>query len=287
GLITAAAEVSDQLRDRWEWITSQATFAILAHYQSQFTQSVQFNQSVYAAARVTGNLVQQGWGLYSQAESLMRLGRLDEALALLEQSLTLLTGDIRRAAPIRVHGTLAVTHWRRGEVALAEQVVDTASHLIAQSNPTIYSAMEAYNSVAETALGLWEKALTEGEPDQLAELQARARQACRVIQRYARLYPVGQPRAHLWSGLYAWLEGKPKAAHRAWSRSLAYAQRLGMPYEEGLAHYEIARHLDLGDPARQPHLTRACEIFAELNAEFDLERARKLSTETTEKDGSH
>mgnify|MGYP003291721007 CR=1 FL=1 len=118
-------------------------------------------------------------------------------------------------------------------------------------------------------------ALAEGEPVG-DDLRARARRACWVTRRYARLYPVGQPRAQLWNGLYAWLQGKRGVARRAWSKSLAYAQRLVMPYEEGLAHYEIGRHLDPSDPARREHLTRACEIFTNLNAAFDLERAQKL-----------
>jgi hypothetical protein len=47
-----------------------------------------------------------------------------------------------------------------------------------------------------------------------------------------------------------------------------------MPYEEGLAHYEIGRHLLSGDPARQEHLAYAAEILARVGAAYDLGRVQ-------------
>ena len=40
-----------------------------------------------------------------------------------------------------------------------------------------------------------------------------------------------------------------------------------MEYEQGLAHYEIGRHLDLGDGNRAAHLEQAREIFRDVKAE--------------------
>ncbi len=42
------------------------------------------------------------------------------------------------------------------------------------------------------------------------------------------------------------------------------------PYEEGLARYEMGRHLPPGDPARQEHLSCAREIFTRLETSYDL-----------------
>ncbi len=52
-----------------------------------------------------------------------------------------------------------------------------------------------------------------------------------------------------------------------------------MPYEQGLAHYEIGRHLAVDDPIRREQLTQACEIFARLEATYDLERAQAALNE--------
>jgi hypothetical protein len=109
----------------------------------------------------------------------------------------------------------------------------------------------------------------------IANLKSEARQACQVMHDFARIFPFGQPRAWLYQGLYHWLEGKSVKAHPAWRKSLAAAERLAMPYEQGQAHYEIGRHLPLDAPTRQEHLARACEIFARLEAAFDLARAQE------------
>jgi hypothetical protein len=49
-----------------------------------------------------------------------------------------------------------------------------------------------------------------------------------------------------------------------------------MPYEQGLARYEIGRHLARNDPGRQVHLSRACDIFTKLHATYDLARTQKV-----------
>jgi hypothetical protein len=51
---------------------------------------------------------------------------------------------------------------------------------------------------------------------------------------------------------------------------VAAAERLAMPCEQGRAHYQIGRHLPVGDPAQQAHLTRAGEIFADIGALYEL-----------------
>jgi hypothetical protein len=48
-----------------------------------------------------------------------------------------------------------------------------------------------------------------------------------------------------------------------------------MPYEQGLSHYELGRHLKGDDPARAVHLTRSCELFEELGATPRLALAEK------------
>jgi eukaryotic-like serine/threonine-protein kinase len=60
----------------------------------------------------------------------------------------------------------------------------------------------------------------------------------------------------------------------AWNKSLNAAERLGMPYEQGRAHYELGRHLPPGHPDRQEHLRRAGELFADIGASYELTHAQ-------------
>ena len=52
--------------------------------------------------------------------------------------------------------------------------------------------------------------------------------------------------------------------------ALASAQELSMTYEEGLAHYEIGRHLELDDASRAAHLDEARVLFRGLHASHAL-----------------
>ncbi len=85
---------------------------------------------------------------------------------------------------------------------------------------------------------------------------------------------IGRPRAWLFQGVYERLTGRLAKAHTSWARSLAAAARLAMPYDQGLAHYEMGQHLATDDPARQRHLTSACTLFSRINASYDLARAQ-------------
>nr|HMQ55703.1 hypothetical protein [Anaerolineae bacterium] len=107
--------------------------------------------------------------------------------------------------------------------------------------------------------------------------KAAAREACRALRRYARVFPIGQPRAHLWQGVFEWLSGRPRVAGEHWSKGLQAAKRLGMPYAEGLLYLEIARHLPAGDVMRADHFMQATRIFERIAAPYDLQRARVLA----------
>jgi hypothetical protein len=101
------------------------------------------------------------------------------------------------------------------------------------------------------------------------------------LRSYTRVFPIGQPRSYLCRGLTAWLSGQAYSARRFWAKSLETAEKLNMPYAQGLAHYEIGRHLSLDDTARVEHLTQASEIFTRLEATYDLRRTQDALACTT------
>jgi class 3 adenylate cyclase/tetratricopeptide (TPR) repeat protein len=284
-LLTAAGTAAAHIGDQRQWITSQAILAVLRHYQGEFTQAVELNRTVYDAAVRSDNLVQQGWGLYSQAENDVCLGRYAEALALLEKARTVVAGDTKHTAQLRIYGGCAIAYWRHGEPLLARQMADHATALIAQSVPNVYSGLEAYAGIAEVYLGLWEQAMAsrasvpqEPYPDSMREQASRA---CQVLRRYARLFPIGRPRARLWQGLWYWLAGRPDTAHRWWRQSLTAARQFHMPYEQGLAYYEIGRHLPPSHPQQQECLQQALALFAHVGAISALARTQELLTDLT------
>jgi eukaryotic-like serine/threonine-protein kinase len=176
--------------------------------------------------------------------------------------LRLLAGRGSRADEISAHGQLAVAYLRRGDKELARMAARQAARLIAQSLPVAVHILEGYAGVAEVYMDLW----VAGD-----HAAARpARQARAALRRFARAFPMAQPRAWLYEGRAAHHLGRQRRALAVWHKSLQTAERLVMPYEQGRAHYELGRHLPPGDPARHAHLTRACEIYAGIGASYEL-----------------
>jgi class 3 adenylate cyclase len=231
-----ATAVADELGDRRQWITARAILAVQRHYQGCYDEGLALNDQVYQAARRTGNLVQQGWGLYSGGENLIRLGRPAEALPRIEQGYEIAIKDAKVTAQMRAAGIWALAAWQIGDIELARRMADICAKLMGSSAPNIYSALEAYSGLAEVYLGLLEQSPRD------STLAAQAGNACRIVARYGRLFPLGQARAHIYRGLYEWLLGRPRKANGYWQKGLATAVRLGLPYEKERAGYEVDRH---------------------------------------------
>jgi hypothetical protein len=209
---------------------------------------------------------------------LTRLGSTDQAVGLLETAVPLLaSAGANRVSEITTHGWLAVGQLHQGQLQAARTTADAVAPMIMPSSPTVFATIDAFVAIAEVYLALWELGGSQPKPTPAegADLANAARQACQALHRYARTFPIGQPRAWLAQGLYEWLRGRPAQAHKAWHKSMGAAERLAMPYDRALAHYEIGRHLDPAATARQFHLSRAHETFTQLNAAYDLARTNE------------
>jgi hypothetical protein len=109
----------------------------------------------------------------------------------------------------------------------------------------------------------------------LDDCKAGAKRALKSLHQYARIFPIGKPRALLWQGFYDWLNGKTEKALKTWHKGLAVASSLGLPWEEGRVHYEIGRRTVANISSRQEHLTQALEIFKRLGSEHDQARVER------------
>jgi len=274
--VEQALAIQERMGDWRRWGESVVLLGRAEALQGQFVGSERRFTDLYAAARRRGDGQQQIWGLIGQALNLIRQGAADRALELLAQVKPLLeTSGANRVSEITWQGWLAVASLDQGQSANAHQSADAVARLIIRSRPTVFATLDAYAAIAEVYLALWE---ASGTGNTRVELAVAAKQSCKALHGYARTFPIGQPRAWLAHGLYQWLSGKTSSAHRSWLRSLAAARQLAMPYDAGLAHFEIGRHFAPHDPRRQDHLAQAQALFAELSAGYDLGRvARALN----------
>jgi hypothetical protein len=199
------------------------------------------------------------------------MGQLEQAMDCVESARSLLAeqGDtVDVVIESGVYGMLLDVYLQRKEYQEASAAAQHLEALLAKSPMVQVDYLRKFSSLAEARLTLLE---TGEHAPELAKL---ANRACKNLERFARTFPVGRPRACLSRGRYLWLSGKRAQAQQFWRKSLAAAEQLAMPFEQGLAHYEIGRHADADVAERAAHLHQAIEIFDRLGAEPARERAQ-------------
>ncbi len=171
-------------------------------------------------------------------------------------------------------GARALANYRLERFDAALDAIESSMRLVRESPALTCYVLPAYTQTAETCLRLWERG--DVAPDRIERLSA---EAVANLARYAKLYRLGRPADDLWRGNLEWLRGRHRRAHRAWNGALTLARELDLGHEEGLAHYDIGRHLPSSAGERGMHLERAREKFAALGMPLeraDAERAERF-----------
>jgi tetratricopeptide (TPR) repeat protein len=254
--------IAERLGDQRRWGELAAGRAVALYFQGQFARLVGWEAEMSRMASHADDPQRQAHVILARIWYLMPQGRTDLAIKELQEATRLLAGRGSRTDEIIIYGVLALAHWRRQEEEQARRAAQQAASLIAQSRPTAAYILEGYAGVTELYLDLWMAG------DQTAARPAQ--QARAALRRFARTFLTARPRAWLYEGLAAHHLGRRRRAIAAWHKSLRTAERLAMPYEQGRAHYELGRHLPSGHPARPAHLRRACELFTDIGATYEL-----------------
>jgi tetratricopeptide (TPR) repeat protein len=263
---TEGLRIAQHLGDQRRWNELAVEQAQVLYHQGEFGRLAEWSAEMAAMASHANDPHRKAHVLLVEAWHLMPQGRTDVAVPRLQEATELLAGRGAQADEILSDGVLALAYLRRHDEEQARLTARQAAGLIAQAQPGAVHIFEGYASVAEVYLSLWEAG------DHAAARPAR--QACAALRQYARAFPIAQPRAWLYQGLRAHLSGHHRRGLAAWHKSLATAERLAMPCEQGRAHYQIGRHLPAGHPAQQAHLTRAGEIFADIGALYELDHVQ-------------
>ena len=258
------------------------------HYlRGNYREALSLCKEVHQLGRRSGSPQQQVWGLGSQAEVVIRQGYMHharDAADYIEEALTLLAENPDLTEETRNHGTMAIARLRMGEYQLAFDAAQAAGKLIAKTpTPTLFSVFEGYAAPPAVYLVLWEygphlhKLPYGGKPITftMQDCKDGAHRALKSLRQFARIFPIGQPRAALWTGLYEWLNGNSEKASKIWHKGLEMADSLGLPWEAGRIHYEMGRRKPAGSAARVDHLRQASLIFTRLGAEHDQARVER------------
>jgi class 3 adenylate cyclase/tetratricopeptide (TPR) repeat protein len=218
----------------------------------------------------SGVMMHRVWALNAQAAVALREGDLDAAMAFLNQARSLPGERPEPQQEMITWAHMGIACLRRGDREQAREATDRAVALMEQVKASAYTHFEAFAAVAEVYMSLWE-AHPEGAGADTKELAAAARYLCDSLRRGTT--KTGRPVAWLYQGWYNFLDGHPGRAYKHWGKGLVVAEEVGMPYELGRIHLEMGRHAALDDPARDEHLRRAREIFEQIGAHYQLQRA--------------
>jgi tetratricopeptide (TPR) repeat protein len=255
--------------------------AIVDYFRGDFAASTTLSRQMFESAKRREDAHNQAWALRSEIYCLLPKGEYIMADAHLTGLATLLERETRivdQALRIDMYGLLALVKFRLGQIEAALAAGKQATALMAQTSPVSYLSLPGYASTAQVYLRLWEAEYLARQQVPVSDLEHAefsqpspvwtplAREACKFLRGYARVFPIGKSQARLWQGLFEWQSGRRRLALEYWRNSLTAARQLAMPFDEGLVHFEIGRHLPSSNPQRAQHLAQAQEIFEWLQA---------------------
>lgn len=268
-----ALEMAKQLGDNRLIGESMTIMALSRNYMGDFETSKNLFDAIFEQAKHHENKLQQAWGLVGLSSIWVRTFEENKAVDALETALDLLKVNIDSTEEIRAHGYLTIAYLYQKQYQKALDTADGIVSLVASSIPSAFTTLEGYAGMTETYLTIWElQEAGKVQPDREYDLKTKARQACRLLRRFANAFPIGQPSAWLWRGMYEWMSGKKTHAFRSWKKSLDFAKQLNMPFDEGRALFEYGRHLPLKDTSRLTYLQAAKACFKRVGALYDLRR---------------
>jgi DNA-binding SARP family transcriptional activator len=271
--LSYAARVFKRLGYQRQWGECVMPQTIIASAQGQISRAAELLDTLLAASRESGDLLQQGWAIAGQAHSELLTGQMEKAIASLQTYLKISQQVSHWPGIITANGLLAVAHLRQEEYVLARQFADAAALQISNSSHTVFTNTEGYSAVVEAYLGLLELCGDHEDGERKTLLRQTSR-VLKAMQIQARGVPAGVSRYWLLLGLYHWLTGAQHQAFKDWRNCLADARRLQMPYDQGRACYEIGWHLLPDHPQRQAYLKQACDLLEQLGAIYYLRQAQ-------------
>jgi class 3 adenylate cyclase/tetratricopeptide (TPR) repeat protein len=218
-------ELCEPMDDRVNWTNAQAVRFWMSHYRSHEASALDAAQRLRDRAIETGNRQHRAWGLRCLAVCSLRRNEPAEAVNHLQAALECLGETAALNERIPTLGILALAQLRSGDVWSARATAkEGLAQVVNVKRPIGQSTLEGYSSLISVALDAWQE---ERSPE-----WRRASAMClRVLRRYSKGFPVGEPRYHLHRGDFKRLAGALVAARRSYRRGEAAALRLGMPWE--------------------------------------------------------
>jgi serine/threonine protein kinase/tetratricopeptide (TPR) repeat protein len=257
----AVADDAGFLRRRDECLAVRAAVEIVA---GRHVAARPWLLTLESSASRRGDVHMLSWALLQNTQCMILRGALGEARAAVARVDHMLDSLPR---PDRAWGRAAGAYvaYRLGDLPRAEQCAREATALVSQGPPVHSYCIDSYARLAELGVAWWADHRASADEEPYAR---RARAACAVLEKAARLYPVARPSALLHRGKLCCLSGERAKALRLWRKGLGIAQKLDLRYDEARLSRVITDSLAPG--ALRVELGQSAErLLAELEIEPD------------------
>ncbi|WP_437317831.1 serine/threonine-protein kinase [Sorangium sp. So ce385] len=271
-LLAEAERLAEALQDRRRKEECLALLAGVAHTEGRWAEALDRYGALADAARASDNAQGHLWAESGRAQCRLLLGDGEGATAIFDA----LSAEVHRIGDRTqqiTHGQVALGHLLRGARDDARAAAERTLPMIRDGQPAGYHCLYGYAATCEVLLALLEEARAPSERRELGRLSA---EACRALGRYARVFPLGRSTSLRLRGLAAWLAGGRARARRLWVAAIGEALRRGLPVDEARARFELARHLERGDPRRERQIARAVALFSALDLQYWRDRVARL-----------
>ncbi len=270
-----AAELHLELGDSRGWEEVCYSNAGRALACGDLREALALMEGVVASARRRDSPQSAMLGLAQLGLVLLRLGRLEEAVAAVDESRAIPTREPFPAERIYATGVLGLARVLQGDTEIVLPLLEEVATLSQEVGLSVIAA-EGYVAAGEAAVLRLETPVAAGTPaewERLLRVAAAVRPPLARTGRFmAALYT---PPADRLAAAIAAARGRGRAALRLWRRSLARAAADGQRWDEAEAALALARAHPV--PAeRTGHLARARDLYTEMGAEERLRRLDRL-----------
>jgi tetratricopeptide (TPR) repeat protein len=195
-----------------------------------------------------------------------RRGKFEESLSSLDKAIELAEAVPMHLLRVNAGSLLGRCYFRLGDLKRSMAVL--------KQNEDYRATYRVKGVEYMTPLALFATCLAaaeQGAGSDRGDYLRRAKKACKVVLRSAKVYRFCLPEAMMLQGKYEWIRGKPPSAQEWWEKSIKAGEEMGMRYDLGMTHLEMGRRLN-----DREQLKQAEAIFAEIGAEFDLAQTRDV-----------
>jgi tetratricopeptide (TPR) repeat protein len=244
-----------------KWGDPKMMIAFVLNHQGQFAQSQKICQQVAQIGLESGDHQLRGHGLHGIGLNQMSTGPLDEGIKNLKKSISLLKSIPDYYALGMAYTDLARCYLNKGNLKAVYSILKKNEKMIAQKGLQGFMVSQFYNVLAETYLSLFEKSIQVSEKITMGKVK---KYILKTIK-HGKIFKCGQPKAFRLNGLFFWLKGDSKKAHKFWEEGGSLCQKLGCRHEEGLLYFDMGKRLQDVN-----YLKKSQEIFVETDATLDL-----------------